>query len=103
MGNPIQFAIPIRRGGFKKRLQYAPPGRTQRGVNENVSPALICPCTGSCSASLYGAPYSYYNSYCQQRAVGIRLKCLLVQIYLLHIDCNVLTVMEDTQSHKVKQ
>ena len=27
----FNIAIPITRGGFVKRLQYAPPGRTERG------------------------------------------------------------------------
>ena len=38
----FNIAIPITRGGFVKWLQHAPPGRTQRGVNENVSPAVTC-------------------------------------------------------------
>ena len=42
----FNITIPITRGGFVKQLEYAPPpGRTQRGVNENVSP-------GRSSASL---------------------------------------------------
>ena len=31
MGNPIQYRNTDNKGGFIKRLQYAPPGRTQRG------------------------------------------------------------------------
>ena len=38
MGNPINITIPITRGGFRKTASVRPPGRTQRGVNENVSP-----------------------------------------------------------------
>ena len=38
MGNPIQYHNTDNKGSFVKRLQYAPLGRTQRGVNENVSP-----------------------------------------------------------------
>ena len=43
----FNVAILITRGGFIKRLQYAPPGRTQRGVNENVSPVSHSK-TGEC-------------------------------------------------------
>ena len=32
MGNPIQYRNTDNKGGgFVKRLQYAPPGRTERG------------------------------------------------------------------------
>ena len=37
----FNITIPITRGGFVKRLQYAPPGRTERGVNENLTPVRI--------------------------------------------------------------
>ena len=31
MGNPIQYRNTDNKGGFVKRLQYAPLGRTERG------------------------------------------------------------------------
>ena len=40
MGNPIQYHNTNNKGGFRKTASVHPPGRTQRGVNENVSPAV---------------------------------------------------------------
>ena len=40
MGNPIQYHNTDNKGGFHKTASVRPPGRTQRGVNENVSPEL---------------------------------------------------------------
>ena len=41
MGNPIQYHNTDNKGGFRKTASVRPPGRTQRGVNENVSPVRI--------------------------------------------------------------
>ena len=40
MGNPIQYRNTDNKGGFHKMASVRPPGRTQRGVNENVSPDI---------------------------------------------------------------
>ena len=41
MGNPIQYHNTDNKGGFVKRLQYAPPGRTQRGVNDRLGVTVL--------------------------------------------------------------
>ena len=38
MENPIQYCNTDNKGGLMKTASVRPPGRTQRGVNENVSP-----------------------------------------------------------------
>ena len=39
MGNPIQYHNTDNKGGFVKRLQYAPRGVPRGRVNENLTPA----------------------------------------------------------------
>ena len=39
MGNPIQYRNTDNKGGFVKRLQYAPWGVPRGGFNENLTPA----------------------------------------------------------------
>ena len=42
MGNPIQYRNTDNKGGFVKRLQYAPPrGVPRGGVNENLTPDIL--------------------------------------------------------------
>ena len=39
MGNPIQYRNTDNKGGVRKTASVPPQGRTQRGVNENLTPA----------------------------------------------------------------